>query len=98
MTHASVVGITFCEIKNHMDIWKSIKAGTELIMEREPTNPRDRNAVKVSFGTIHIGYIEREEAGRLSMRMKENDISHLTCKVLGINGTPLDRPVLVVEF
>jgi len=98
MTHASVVGITFCEIKNRMDIWTNIKAGVELMMEREPTNPRDRNAVKVSYGTIHVGYIEREVAGGLSTRMKEQDISHLTCKVLGINGTPLDRPVLVVEF
>lgn len=98
MTHASVVGITFCEIKNRMDVWKNINAGTELMMELEPTNPKDPNAVKVTIHDIHIGYIEREATHDLSGRMKGHEITHRKCKVIGINGTPLDRPVLVVEF
>lgn len=98
MIRASVVGITFCEIKYNLNIWNSIKPGAELMMEREPTNPRDPNAVKVSINEIHIGYIEKEIAGDLSDRMKGHDITHKKCKVIGIRGTPIDKPVLVVEF
>lgn len=91
MTHASVVGITFCDIKNHMDVWNKIKPGMELLLEREPDNPKDKNAVKVFFEGIHIGYVERDIAKQLSA-------GNLFCKVVGIYGTPFDRPILAVDI
>jgi len=94
---ASVVGITFCEIKYHMELWNQMKIGTELMMEREPTNPRDPNAVKVTMSEIHIGYIEKDVAKELSQRMKEHDVTHRKCKIFAIRGTPYDKPILVVE-
>jgi len=95
---ASVVGITFCDIKNHMDVWRQIKTGTELMMEREPTNPKDPNAVKVSIKNIHIGYVEKDFAVDLSKKMKDHDVTHRICTVVAIRSSPLDKPILVVEY
>lgn len=98
MTSANVVGITFCEIKNHPDIWNQIHSGSELMMTLEPTNPRDPNAVKITGDGVHIGYIERTAALELTQRMKQHEITQRTCHVIGKNGTPTNRPVLVVEY
>lgn len=36
-----------------------VKYGDVLALVPEPTNPYDRNAVKVMKGTIHIGFVPR---------------------------------------
>lgn len=46
-----------------------VTSGDGLLLEREPTNPYDANAVKVIADTAHIGYIERGYAGVISTWM-----------------------------
>lgn len=46
-----------------------VTSGDGLILEREPANPHDANAVKAMADTTHIGYIERGYAGVISMWM-----------------------------
>ena len=45
--------------------------GSELSLEREPDNAYDAYAIKVIFGDLHIGYIEKEKASYLASEMDD---------------------------
>jgi len=46
--------------------WDSMQEGDILILEREPTNPHDPNAIKILFGDVLLGYIPRGTASSLA--------------------------------
>lgn len=88
MTHADVVAITFC--KPSMELWNELKVNAELTLEREPSNPRDKNAIKVIFKGFHLGYVQKEVAVTLAKTM---DVGWKPRAVITrIFGNPFDRP------
>jgi len=91
---ANVVAITF--FKPSLEFWTSLKDGVELTLEREPTNPRDKNAVKVIYNGFHFGYIEKDVAVVLSALMDEG--RKTTATITRVFGTPTDRPHIELEI
>jgi hypothetical protein len=62
--------------------------GDGLVLEREPENPYDTNAIKVfTLDNIFLGYIAREYAADWAQTFDGNDLpeAHLT---FGSNGWP----------
>jgi len=60
-----------------MNVVHNLRVGDGLFLEREPSNPHDRYAIKVIYeevldtltGRIHIGYIAKEKACRIAPYM-----------------------------
>lgn len=88
MIEANVVAITFC--KPSLELWGELKVKTELTLEREPTNPRDKNAIKVIYNGFHLGYIEKDVAMGLACTMDQGQ--HTMAVITRTFGTPTDRP------
>lgn len=88
MIEANVVAITFC--KPSFELWADLKVKAELTLEREPNNPRDKNAIKVIFNGFHLGYIQKEVVVDLAKKMDAGVKPKAV--VTRIYGTPLDRP------
>lgn len=51
---------------------------TSATLVREPSNPHDRNAVKVMISGVHVGYLKRELARRYAPAL-DRDIATVTC-------------------
>jgi len=88
MIEANVVAITF--YKPSLEFWSHLKNGVEVTLEREPTNPRDKNAIKVLHNGTHFGYLEKEKALLLSPMMDVGRKPQAT--ITRVFGTPTDRP------
>ncbi len=61
--HVNVVGMYFRGITKDSRLLEKIAPGVELILEREPANPHDKNAVAVNVyfnEKIHIGYTPKD--------------------------------------
>jgi len=79
---AAIAGATFRE--EGTEIVTGLKEGQRYLLEREPSNPHDPNAVKVlvenyEYGrrkprTYHIGYIPRKWSGTVSAALKNNSL------------------------
>jgi hypothetical protein len=70
----------------------ALKQGDQLILEREPNNEFDSNAIKVlSFLGYHIGYVPKHVAPTLAQFMDEGCV--LICKVRHTSG---NQPILAV--
>ena len=68
---SKVNGTTFRE-KEHPLPWDEFTIGDLLLLEREPTNEFDKNAVKVVWSRgIHIGYIPKSTAITVSELIKD---------------------------
>lgn len=46
-----------------------LELGCRLTLEREPNNPKDRNAIMVLHEGRHLGYVGKEKAARLAPAM-----------------------------
>ena len=57
-----------------------VRTGDKLSLEREPGNPHDSNAIRVSCGESKIGYIERKDAAWIAPL--------LDAGLIGIKATP----------
>ena len=88
MMEANVVAITFC--RPSMELWNELKVKTELTLEREPDNPRDKNAIKVIFKGFHLGYLQKEIVVTLAKTMDEGGKPKAV--ITRIFGNPFDRP------
>ena len=58
-----VVGVTF---EGRQDVVAGLIAGASLVLERQPENPHDGNAIAVRYGTLQLGYVRREIAKHLA--------------------------------
>jgi len=94
MIPANVVAITF--FKPSMDFWNTLKVGLELTLEREPNNPRDKNAIKVVYNGFHFGYVQKEVAMALASLMDTGKT--FTAKITRIFGNPFDRPHIELDI
>ncbi len=88
MIPANVVAITF--FKPSLELWNELKVNTELTLEREPNNPRDKNAIKVIYKGFHLGYVERDVAVSLAATMDQGQEAKAI--ITRTFGTPTDRP------
>lgn len=62
--------------------WDEMKVGDELGLVREPDNPHDRNAVRVEWRGVKLGYLPRAENRAVAAEMDrggriEARIAHL---------------------
>jgi hypothetical protein len=48
------------------DVWRDLRVGDRLELEREPGNPHDGNAVKVLWRGRVLGYVPRRENAALA--------------------------------
>ena len=85
--HSKVVGVSF---EGRQDIIANVVEGDSLILEREPSNAFDPNAIKVMWQGKCIGYISRDLARDLSDRMDKG--FEYEVKVSETTGGNLDRP------
>ena len=74
--------------KYHGDIDIKLKAGDPLVLEAEPTNPTDPNAVMVKAAGRLIGYVNRLQAKTIGEWLRTCAIE---CWVARINGS-VDAP------
>ena len=79
--NSKVNGSTFC---GGQVIIGTLKEGDVLLLEREPKNEYDTNAVAIIFGAKRIGYIPKDTAASLSLDMDKG--LGVTCKVQEITG------------
>jgi len=91
--HTKVTGVTF---ENRQDIIKDIKKDDDLQFEREPSNPFDANAVKVMWKDKCIGYISRDFAKDITLRLKQG--YEYEIKVSEITGGTKDKPTRGVNI
>lgn len=50
-------------------VWEEMKAGDALALTREPENPHDGNAVRVSWRGQQLGYLPRAENAAVAAEM-----------------------------
>ena len=50
-------------------VWDELKVGDILTLAREPDNPHDRNAVRVTWHGQQLGYLPRAENGPVAAEM-----------------------------
>lgn len=61
--HTKVVGVSF---ERRQDVLAGLSEGLELILERQPYNEHDANAIAVRFGALQIGFLKRDLARQLA--------------------------------
>lgn len=52
-------------------------------LEPEPDNPHDKNAIKVLFNGVHIGYIKAGSCSHVNKLMKSNRIESISGRLYG---------------
>ena len=69
--YTRLAGVTFDDCQANIKQWGCPDIGTYALV-REPNNPHDRNAVRVSLFGIHdMGYLPRNQAARLAPLMDD---------------------------
>jgi single-stranded-DNA-specific exonuclease len=61
--NTKVAGVTF---EGRQDLVTSLRVGESLALVREPHNVHDANAIAVRYGTLGIGYLNRDLARKLA--------------------------------
>ena len=54
-----------------------------VVLEEEPTNEYDPNAIKVIIDNVHVGYIKKGSCSRIKKLIKEDKISKISAKIKG---------------
>ena len=69
-----------------------LEEGNELLLEREPNNPHDFNAIKVLDPTTgeHLGYVAREVSRDLAPELDSGMIGVCRCLVPGGKATLIE--------
>jgi len=88
--NTKIVGVSF---ERRQDLIGGLAPGLELILERQPDNPHDRNAIAVRYGVLQIGFIKKEIAARIAPNIDAGEryraeVKHLTgggTKTAGVN-------------
>ncbi|MGA7571044.1 MAG: helicase-related protein [Candidatus Aquilonibacter sp.] len=61
--HTKLVGVSF---EGRQDTIAGLRVGTDLALERQPTNEFDPNAIAVHFGALQLGFVRKEIAKHLA--------------------------------
>jgi len=82
--YSKVMGTTFTDMAK-----LDIKDNDVLVLNREPTNEYDPNAIRVSWGVYKIGYIKKELAKDMAKAMDKG--IYYNCFVHNITGGTIDK-------
>jgi hypothetical protein len=87
-TYTKIAGITFAKSEQYV---KVLKRGSSLILEREPQNKFDKNAVRIyDMNEQFLGYINAGLAAKLAPRM---DAGVSFCALVSeVTGGTADKP------
>ena len=67
--YTKLAGVTFSDCQAQILKWGCADIGT-FALDREPDNPHDPNAIRVSlFGIHHVGYLPKDAARRIAPLM-----------------------------
>jgi len=66
--HTKLAGVSF---EGRQDTIAGLSVGSELVLERQPENPYDANAIAVRFGALQLGFISRGIAKHLAPLIDE---------------------------
>ena len=77
-----IAGFTYWD---GLEVFDELKIGAELILEAEPTNGHDPNAVKILFGETMLGYIPRDENEEISKFLQLGHSDLFSIRVSRIN-------------
>jgi hypothetical protein len=70
-------------ISQYQDVAAMIEAGDVLDVEREPSNPYDANACKISWKGLTLGYLPKQLASRLVQRDETCWVGSVSVKYSG---------------
>lgn len=73
----------FARSKAAKDIVLAMEVGEEVKLRKEPTNPYDRNAVKVIAERHHVGYIPKKASRFVTELIDNKRIVKVFCKYAG---------------
>ena len=82
--HTKIVGVTF---EDRQSVIKNLEKDSELLLIREPSNPKDRNAIAVYWGSKKLGYLSREEAAQYASGLDHSKITSLPAIITAITGS-----------
>jgi single-stranded-DNA-specific exonuclease len=66
--HTKLAGVSF---EGRQDTIAGLRVGLDLVLERQPQNPHDPNAIAVRYGALQLGYIKREIAKHIAPLVDE---------------------------
>jgi single-stranded-DNA-specific exonuclease len=61
--HTKLVGVSF---EGRQDTIAGLRVGTELVLERQPANEFDANAIAVRYGALQLGFVRKQIAKHLA--------------------------------
>jgi hypothetical protein len=85
-------GLSHHEAKS---VWEQMKPGDALMLAREPSNPHDRNAVRVEWNGHVLGYLPRAENEAVARQMDRGN--RLQARIVGLGKYRNHRRRLEVE-
>jgi hypothetical protein len=77
-----IAGFTYWD---GLDVFDELKVGLELILEAEPSNGHDPNAVKILFKGTMLGYIPREGNEEISKFLQLGYSELFSAKISRVN-------------
>lgn len=54
-----------------------------VVLEEEPDNEHDPNAIKLLIDNIHVGYIKRSDCSHIKQLIKDNQIDSISANIFG---------------
>lgn len=78
-----IAGVQFRPRIDIVKAMESLKVGQQLILEPEPTNKYDPNAVKITHNAFHLGYVPAKISSSVSAALEVFD--DVTCTLLEVN-------------
>ena len=84
--YSKINGSTF--VPNGQQLISQLKSGDELLLEREPENTYDKNAIRVMNSSKQkLGFIPKDTAANLSKNIDNNDIVKVSVSEVTGGGT-----------
>lgn len=77
-------------------VWDEMQVGDTLLLTREPDNPHDRNAVRVSWHGRQLGYLPRAENAAVAIEMDRGSRIEARIARLRAHRNPWQRVLIEV--
>ncbi len=82
-----IMGVSF---EGRQDVVAGLKAGEDLLLERQPENPADANAIAIRYGNLQLGFLRKQIAAHLAPLI-DSGIPY-RARVEHVTGGPSLRP------
>ena len=73
------------------EVWDELRVGDQLVMQREPDNPHDANAVSLSWRGRKLGYVPRRENATLAWGLDRGEPLRARISRLSAHPNPAKR-------